>query len=200
MRWRIALIAPLVLACSLASPGASNQPTALPTTSPPPTAVPTPAPTGTLAPTPPANATPEPTRPVVDSARPPDGLLASDGDPATGWLGSWCWTNSCLDSGRLPRNGKLPSLEVAAGSQLTFTLADGTQFLGWSVTYGADANHDGTELATGGDPYDPDTSASPPVTTANATFPTPPQGDWAVGVFVRFPDGDASYYWHVSVP
>jgi len=63
-----------------------------------------------------------------------------------------------------------------------------------------------TSLDSGGSPYDPDSTASPPVDLTAAEFRAPPSGDWTVIVSVHFKDastlvqgGDASYVWHVKV-
>jgi len=181
MRLRIALIAPLVLACGLAGPGVSNPPTAGPT----PEATLTEAPT--LAPTAPPTAAPTDSPPTDALEGPPDGLLAADGDPVAGQLGSFCWGDTCAD-GPFPRKDQLPILEASAGSELTLALGDETEFVDWSAVYAARSNDGGTELGTG----------EGPATTA--TFSSPPGGDWVIRVFVRFSDGDASYAWHVSVP
>lgn len=171
MRLRIGLIAPLVLACSVAAPGPTTQPTNPPTSAPtrPPTAAPT------------AGATAEPTD------QPPDGLLAADGDTVAGWLGTFCWHGTCLDAPQLPAKSALPVLNADAVAELTLTLASGTQFSEWSAVYAADPNATGTELGSG------DASVT------SASFSAPPEGDWVIRVFVGFRDGDASYAWHVSV-
>jgi hypothetical protein len=91
----------------------------------------------------------------------------------------------------------LPLLD-APGDELRFSVAGGT-FIAWTATYGADGSSL-QELATGGSVDDPDANpaASPEALTA-AEFATPPAGDWIVQVFVRFADGDATYWWHVTV-
>lgn len=183
MRLRIGLIAPLVLACSLAAPGPTTQATN------PPTAVPTVAPT--------APRTAVPTAEQVD--QPPAALLAADSDPVAGWLGTFCWHGACLDAPQLPAKSELPILNTDARAELTLTLADGTQFSEWSAVYATDSEVTGTELGGGGAPYDPYSSATPPAALDSATFAAPPTGDWMIRVFVGFSDGDASYAWHVSV-
>jgi hypothetical protein len=171
MRLRIGLIAPLVVACSVAAPGPTTQPTN------PPTAAPTVAPT--VAPT---------AAPTADQGdQPPDGELSTDADSVAGWLGTFCWFGTCLDTPQLPAKSELPILNVDAGAELTLTLADGTEFSEWSAVYAAESDVNGTDLDSG------DTPAT------SATFPAPPQGDWVIRVFVTFYGGDASYAWHVSV-
>jgi hypothetical protein len=187
MRLRIALIAPLVLACGLAVPGVTNPPTSPPTASPDPTSTPT---------TPPSES---PTLTPSDSERPPDGVLSAS-YAVVGWLGTFCWGSTCVDAGGLPPRSQLPEIFANAGTELTFTLADGTSFYSWSAWYRRDSNDDeSTEIASGGDPVDPDSTAPTPVPLTEATFPMPDQEDGVLTVNVTFADGDASYAWRSMI-
>jgi hypothetical protein len=55
-------------------------------------------------------------------------------------------------------------------------------------------------LDEGGATFDPDIATpSPDDLLSFAEFEGPPAGDWIVTVQVFFPEGDATYGWHVVV-
>ncbi|MEP7158744.1 MAG: hypothetical protein ABI797_04910 [Chloroflexota bacterium] len=176
MTLRLAPIVLLVAACGLAGPGATNPPTN------PPIVLHTTAPSA-----------------VASIDRPPDGVLAVASNRMAGWLGTYCWNSRCLDAPELPDKIGLPSLIAPAGAELTFNLGDGSDFYEWSASYFGYPDGSPTELGSGGAFYDPYTSATPPAPLDSASFAAPPIGDWVIGLFVSFNEGDASYSWLVSV-
>ena len=203
----------LVVACGLA--GATPTPSGLPPSAQPtasPTTAVTRAPVATSAPSvasptsSPPNASPT-TVPTVQADQPPAGLLTSSGDPVTGHLGTFCWAGLCSDEFELPAKSSLPGLDAEAGQPLSFSLSPGAGFVKWSASYSKAKMADLVPLGSGGAPYDPDSSASPPPDLYTATFAAPPSGDWVVVVALSFANGstlvrggDANYSWHVIVP
>lgn len=125
---------------------------------------------------------------------PPDGLLATGATEVAGWLGTYCYGNTCRDTMTIPKH-ELPQLTMAADGQLTFSLAGGTAFAGWIAGYSSGSNGPTTELARGGDLSDSGTGDR----LTSATFPAPPPGDWALHVDLYFADGDAFYSWRVTI-
>lgn len=201
-RWLTALVvAGLVAACSITGAPPSSTPAAADPSSPP-TAPPTgspPAPTGS----PPApTAEPTPTAGATAAADdPPEGLLGTGTATVAGWLGTYCWTDTCVDVMQTAPKSELPSLVVASlQSELTFALSGGLPFYEWSASYAAGSNGAVTVLGSGGDFLDPDSNESQPPLLDEARFVSPPSGDWVVHVFASFAEGDASYAWHVTVP
>jgi hypothetical protein len=148
--------------------------------------VPTEAPT--------AGPTLQPTAPPRTGQKPPDGVLASGKGDSAGWLGTFCWNDTCRDAGYIAPKDELPALAADGNSELTFSLVDGTQFAGWTASYSQGSNGPVTELGEGGDLYD--TASVDEL--ASASFPAPPPGDWVVHVGIYFTDGDAFYVWHVT--
>jgi hypothetical protein len=184
MRLLLTAIVLVVAACGLAAPGASNQPSK--------------APTATLAPPASPASTSSPTTPPTDSERPPDGVITASYAVA-GWLGTFCWASTCVDAGRLPPRSQLPELFADAGTEYTFSLADGTSFYSWSAWYRRDSNEEPTKIASGGQRLDPDSTAPTPVPLTEATFPGPDQEDGVLTVNVTFADGDATYAWRIML-
>lgn len=137
----------------------------------------------------------------VDVQRsPPTGdIRPRHGDNVEGQRGSWCYDNGCADLPAFPKSD-LPEVRAGARDSLTFQFADGHEFGYASAGYSTDTEAgDSHELATIGE-YDPDSlpTAAPPVSSFE--FEGPPRGDWALVLFVRFPNsGDASYTWHLIV-
>lgn len=193
-------IAILLMACTVGSPATPTPaptasttlgPTAtasvpLPTASPtvPPITLPTPA--GTAG-------TPCASGAAGEPAVPPDAqLTASDGSSVNGALGSYTFCGTSADA--LP-----PKAENVTGVALGSTATVSIQMLGgWGITgyragYWAAAEWQGDEIALGSDTY-----AEPVIATS---FAGPPTGDWMLAVHVAFPaNGNATYYWHVTVP
>ena len=143
----------------------------------------------------PASARPTPGEPTPGEPRPPDALLTlPDGTQQAGALGSYFYGGAAADSPWLPAHS-LPPLEVASGATLRLT-APPLEFVRWSARYAEAADVDAsmiTPLAAGGEGS---------VGMTSATLPAPPSGSWVVSVQLYFADdeGDATYYWHVSVP
>jgi hypothetical protein len=145
------------------------------------------------------SATHQPTRPLPSSAWPPTGLLDSGSGPVEGWLGTYCWQSLCVDAARIPDKRDLPKVS-GDGSSLEFSLSDNATFAQWTISYGTNPNGEMTMLAKGGEAIDPDAVPSATSLLVNSIeFEAPPPGDWAVLVFVQFPNGDLSYAWHVIV-
>lgn len=120
-------------------------------------------------------------------AEPPAASIAVEGgDPVVGQLGTFTWENSGSDSPGLDGS----SIHVAAGEQLTLTLAAPVGIGEWRVSRVLPGNRDGIG-AVGMD----EGSGEPVI------FQAPPPGIWSVEVRVRFADdrGTALYYWLMEV-
>lgn len=140
--------------------------------------------------------------PQYSDAEPPASTLASGGGRAVaGVLGGYCWSSgsggtmlqTCVDGAYplVPGEGK--TLAVPAGSDMAFD-------------YGGEGPPDEVRakaepLGPGGEPAGP----SRPLATGGSgggrvTIPAElPAGNYVVDVFVRVPEGDASYYFRVVV-
>jgi len=194
-------IALALAACTVGAPATPTlSPTASPTLAPTPTA--TPVPTPTASPTVPpitlpspggTGAAPCPSDSAGEPAVPPDAqLTGADGAAVKGSLGSYTFCGTSADA--LPPRAQTVAA-VALGSPATVSI----QMLGgWGVT-GYRAGHwpaaewQGDEIALGNATY-----TEPVIATS---FDGPPSGDWMLAVDVAFPaNGDATYYWHVTVP
>lgn len=174
--------------------------TATPTISPPPN----PSPTATDA------TTPQPSIPLPEPGDPPPLaiLRTTDGAPIEARQGSWCYGDSCADVIVGPIE-LLPLIILdGPGAQLELSLPAPHRFVYWRVRYREAADdYLGTVLAEGGTRY-PDTDHPPPspapviVELESATFAGPPSGSWVLVVQLSLaPElGDATYYWHASVP
>ncbi|MEO6351333.1 MAG: hypothetical protein ABIP53_11845 [Candidatus Limnocylindrales bacterium] len=180
----------LAASCGLGTPSRTPTPAALTPAAPSVAAVIPAPPTDSAIPL----ATPS-TQP--DPGGPPAGFLEFAGTSVEGFAGSFCWDGTCGDVLSVPPKDGLPFVE-APGDTLEFSVADGA-FIGWSASYGPDASNF-QQLATGGSLDDPDANpSSDPSPLSFARFTAPPVGDWIIHVSVRFADGDAIYWWHVSV-
>jgi hypothetical protein len=194
---RITLVALLLAGCSL-GPGGQATPTARPVVTPSatPSATPTPAAVPSIEPS------VEPSRePGRTPDIPPPGYLQGDSDPVEGWLGSYCWLNSCVDMAGIPPKAGLPQITKGA-DPLEFSLSDGATFTGWTVSYGRDSDTGSglTILDQGGASSDPDAQPqSAPPELNSVEFDSPPNGDWVLLMSVQFPGGDLSYAWHLIV-
>jgi hypothetical protein len=132
-----------------------------------------------------------------DTGLPPNGALASGDASVEGWLGSYCWQSTCVDSAGPPPKATLPGLTTDDG-QLSFSLSDGATFVRWTMSYGAESGEPLETLAQGGEAFDPDAQLQPElVELRSVDFESPPTGDWLLVAFVQFPGGDLSYAWHV---
>ncbi len=192
----VALVA--LAACGLA-PAASNLPTPLSTAGPAvgPSASPTPPPTATQSATPAPSQGPSITPPA--SGGPPQASVRVDSQATVGWLGGYCWLGTCADAFELPPKASLPAVVAGATAALRFSLDSSTGFTSWSAAY-TDASMDGlAPLGAGGQPFDPDLSASPPPMLTEGSFTAPPAGDWVLVVEVHTVEGDAQYAWHLTV-
>jgi hypothetical protein len=153
--------------------------------------------------TPPAAVpTPPPTVPAAiewprvseddDELLPPIARLLADGSVQAGALGSFAYRDAAADSPWL--SSGLTRLAVPADEQLTVALLPGSSFEGWQASYAAAADSTGEvvhALASGSGE-----------SLERASFDPPPSGEWVIRVSLTFPDGDgdATYYWLVSVP
>ena len=147
----------------------------------------------------------EPTAvPPSSDAEPPASTLGFGDRAIAGVLGSYCWSSevssqssiaTCVDGAYLLVPGEDKTLAVPAGSGMVFD-------------YGGEAPPD--EVRAGAEPLGPDgeTTGYSSRTLATggsarggrATIPAElPAGDYVVDVFVRVPEGDASYYFRVAV-
>ncbi len=183
-----------------------SRPTAGPSTAPP-TAPPKPNPaTPTASPavasptlSPSAQATETPSAPVpppIAEIQPPSG------NEVPGQQGSWCYDGACGDVPAFPKED-LPLLALGDDEEgLAFFVADSHPFSYWSASYAADPDAAYTNLASGGEYFDPDLSAATPGPMISTfEFEQPPSGDWLLSVSLQFGDrGDAVYSWHALVP
>jgi len=185
-----------VVSCSL-SPGASPAESLSPSASPSPSATATidPPVSSTEAPiqTQTAAITPAPTAADL----PPRGYLQGDELPVEGWLGSYCWENTCSDIAAPPPVNSLPIVYSDPG--LEFTLSDGASFNGWRATYKLDDSGEEGILGQGGQGFDPDAQPSPSPDAFDTVSVPVPAHDAMVSVQVFLPGGDISFYWHVFV-
>jgi hypothetical protein len=184
----VALLALLVGACVGAPPPAAS-PTSDPTAPPA-----TPSPPVTAPPTPSLAATAWPRVPEDDVAELPPiaRLVTANGTVVAGELGSFAYRGGAADAPWIARGLEL--LEAPPGQQLIVGLLPGNEFDAWRVSYAAAAD-------TSGDMVMPLASGANSG-TEQAAFDPPPAGDWVIQVSLVFPgdDGDATYYWAVSVP
>jgi len=117
-----------------------------------------------------------------------------------GELRTYCWAGTCLDAFELPPATELPLLAVdPSARELEFRLATDAGFYDWTASYGDGTMAELRPLAGGGEPYDPDLSATVPPTITVASMTRPPSGNWIVYVVIRAPSGEAHYAWHVKV-
>ncbi|HUG47336.1 MAG TPA: hypothetical protein VMP67_02875 [Candidatus Limnocylindria bacterium] len=203
------LLAIALLAAVAACVPVGNPPTDAPAQSPavtslgsPSQAVPSPQPTPPLvtprttatAPPPPTDA-PATDAPASSEPMPRDALMTlPDGTQHAGALGSYFYGGAAADSPWLPAR-VLPALEAPAGSSLVLSVPP-LEFVSWGARYADAADEEAdviSPLASGGD------GATP---LESATLPAPPSGSWVVAVQLYFAqeEGDATYYWHVTVP
>lgn len=161
------------------------------------TDVATPEPSATPELTPLLGPTGTPTDMPDEVTLPPDGMLLSQGDAIAGFLGTFCWIDSCRDAPMSPPKSTLPKI-TADHTTLGFALEDGTLFYEWWAFYSSQSNGKVTKLGHGGEYFDQDASPAPPALDG-IDFPAPPPGDWVVEISVYFASGDASYSWHVVV-
>ena len=144
----------------------------------------------------------EPTVVPRSDAEPPSSTLGFGDRAVAGVLGSYCWSSevspqssiaTCVDGAYPLVPGEEKTLAVPAGSGMVFD-------------YGGEAPPD--EVRAEAEPLGPDgepTGSSRPLATdgsagGRATIPAElPAGDYVVDVFVRVPEGDASYYFRVAV-
>ena len=138
-------------------------------------------------------------RPGGEGDPPPEGLLLAGGPEVAGRPGTYCYGGTCVDMARWPPKADLPELAGSA-DVFQFSLEGDVPFMTWSASYARTSGDQSTHLDSGGDPYDPDASGSPPPQFVSASFPSPPAGDWVVFMAVVLEHGDLSYAWHVTVP
>lgn len=152
----------------------------------------------------------------TDGSRPPRSTLSYGGETVIGALGTYCWTSTpsgddtlfgamCADSVGVPVDEE--ALTVPAGSTLTFTYG------GWrldSLSVSADRIGQGNHLEQiGGDSVLVPNEGSKGYRTIRLQIHRAgnrahvaaelPAGDYVVDAFVRVPEGDATYGFHVVV-
>ena len=198
---RTVWVTTLASALALLSACSSGQPPASPS------AIPTAAGTPTLGqpsstPTPPAiEPTEGPTLATDPVALPPAAYLGFGSNDTQGELRTYCWLGTCADAFELPPMDQLPAMTLDGSSDyLRLHLEADAEFINWTASYGDDAMDELMPLDSGGEQYDPDTTATLPPLLTEASVAAPPAGDWIVYVVVRAVDGDAHYAWHVTVP
>ena len=140
--------------------------------------------------------TAEPAVPPRSDAGPPDSTLGYGDRAVTGVVGSYCWSSgssaSCVDGGYSPAFGKGKHLAVPVGSEMVFDY--GGEGPPGAVRAGAEP------LGPGGEPAGPSRRLN--IGGSGGRVPILaelPAGDYVVDVFVRVPEGDASYYFRVIV-
>ena len=122
----------------------------------------------------------------LSTTEPPAASLAVEGgDPVTGQVGTFTWSDGGSDSPWLPGS----PIVVGTGETLTVSIAGPIGVATWSakrIPAGAMAGSGATGLGTGG----------PPI-----AFDAPEAGSWSVQVAVDFDGGlgSATYYWLVTV-
>ena len=166
------------------TPALTASPAATPSSTVPPITVPTPA--GTAAAPCPSNGAGEP-------AVPPEAqLTAADSTSVAGELGSYTFCGTSADA--LPPKAANVSAVALGSNAAVFIVMQG----GWGITayragYWSAAEWQGDEIALANASF-----TEPAIATS---FSGPPAGDWMMAVHVAFPaSGDATYYWHVTVP
>jgi len=171
-----------------------------------------PTPTATASPTAPASRTSSPTVPPItlptpggtaaapcptdaagEPAVPPDAQLAGgDGTPVTAELGSYTFCGTSADA-LPPRAANVSAVGLGSSAAIEIVMQGGWGITGYRGGYWSAAEWQGDEIALGDDTF-----AEPAIAFG---FGGPPNGDWMLAVHVTFPaNGDATYYWHVTVP
>ena len=191
-------LAGMLLSCQLGQP-----PTTTPTATPP-----TPSPTATPSPTTPvATQTTAPTATATElaadpcagfnednPARPPDVVLApaGGGQPVVGRLGSYTYCDTAADA-LPPRAQNVAAVPLGDPSTVALSVPAGEGFVDYRAVYWPASvwQGDATELA----------AADLPAASPSASFAGPPAGDWMLAVNLTYDSGgDATWYWHVTVP
>ena len=152
----------------------------------------------------------------TDGSRPPRSTLSYGGDTITGALGTYCWTptpsgddtlfsGGCADSVGVPVDEE--ALTVPAGSTLTFAYGGG-KLDSLSISAHRVGQGNRLEKVAGGSVLVPNEGSK-----GNATIRLHihrfgdgahvvaelPAGNYVVAAFVRVPQGDAVYGFHVVV-
>jgi hypothetical protein len=150
----------------------------------PPITLPTPA--GTAAAPCPTNAAGEPTVP-------PDAqLTGADGTSVTGELGSYTFCGTSADA-LPPKAANVSAVGLGSSAAVFIVMQGGWGMTGYRAAYWSAAEWQGDEIALANASF-----TEPAIATS---FSGPPAGDWMLAVHVTFPaSGDATYYWHVTVP
>lgn len=145
---------------------------------------------------PPATAKVEPSSSIAPSAsviveppmpEPPAASIGVDGgDPVTGQLGTFTWSNGGSDSPWLDGS----PIHVGPGEPLFMTLAEPIALDEWAVSRVSPGNRDGVGAVVIADGRG-----------GVVTFQAAPIGSWSVQVRVRFAGnlGSALYYWLIEV-
>ena len=199
-------VALLVVGCTLAAPAT---PTAFPTvccTPSLPPATSTPAGTATRAPTPSPTippitlptpggtaAAPCPSTSTGEPAVPPDAQLTGmDATASTGSIGSYTFCGTSADA-LPPKAVNVPAVALGSPATVAVQMLGGWGITGFRAGYWPAAEWQGDEIALADDTF-----SEPAIATS---FTGPPPGDWMLALHVTFPaSGDATYYWHVTVP
>ncbi len=154
---------------------------------------------------------PEPATSASDTSvlEPPPATLSFGERTERGELGSYCSTDGCADIAGFPVPAEKKELAVPTGSGVRLDLGDlepSSVKVGAASLDGKDAkllsaSNGSQELVPGGDRIWPETRAlkTRRVLDRDLIDLDLPPGKYALEVFVRFPQGDASYYFRVKV-
>jgi hypothetical protein len=109
-----------------------------------------------------------------------------------GSLGSYTFCATSADA-LPPKAENVTAVALSSPATVSIQMLGGWGITGYRAGYWAAAEWQGDEVA-----LDSATYAEPVIATS---FDGPPEGDWMLAVHVTFPaNGDATYYWHVTVP
>lgn len=139
------------------------------------------------------------------SSGPPRATLSYGEESEAGEPGSYCWSDGCADIPGFSVPPEEDSLAVTTGSGMIFEFGEKTSSVkAEAVSLDSEdvkLNPDSSLLVPKGNEIWPETQdldvrRSLDRTLVDASLPP---GEYALGVFVRVPEGDASYYFRIRV-
>ena len=108
----------------------------------------------------------------------------------TGRLGSYTYCNVAADA-LPPRAEKVTAIALGDPPVINLVVT-GTGIVGYRAGYWPASEWQGDEIRYAEDEF---ADQTPVVAIAG-----PPAGDWMLALHLTYPEGDATYYWHVTVP
>jgi hypothetical protein len=137
-------------------------------------------------------AAPCPTNPAGEPAVPPDAHITSaSGAGFSGQLGSYTFCGTSADA-LPPKAASVAAVDLGSAS-VRLQMDGGWGITGLKAGYWPAAEWQGDETALA--------NATFPEPAIGTSFSGPPAGEWMLALHVTFPaDGNATYYWHVTVP